>query len=365
MDTHTLQEPPSPLAKLRKKLPSTGNYPYVTARVRAKRALLLTWDTYAKLLVMDINEITRFLGESRYKKEITELGLLYTGFELTEHALNKNRDETYQQILKFSDGDLHDMLAAYLEREDTWNLRTILRGILNHVPADEITQTLRAGGRYPPDHWKHLIDDSTTIDDAITSLQDTPYYEPLHSLLPDFTLATAENRLETHYYTHLLATIHPNNEPNRLFLTYIRSEIDLVNLKTLFMTKYENVEPDKIKDTIIPGGTIPDKTLQRMTEAPDFTHFLTELEKLPVYDHIRAEAETIPKTQSLATTIRDLEKDHLLQATKSSYLHPLSILPIIDYLTRKRIEVQNLRILARGKEKGLPQDTIRSLLVVP
>ncbi len=350
---------------VRKILPSMGNYPYVTARVRAKRALLLTWDTYAKLLVMDVNEITRFLGESQYKKEITELGLLYTGFELTEHALNKNRDSTYQQILKFSEGDLHDMLAAYLEREDVLNLKTILRGILNHIPAEEILQTLRAGGRYPPDFWKHLIDDSKTLEDAITHLKDTPYHEILEDLLPDFQLATAEIRLDAYYYAMLLTTIRPNSEANRSFHNYIHSEIDLVNLKTLFLTKYENVEPKVIRDMIIPDGTLPEKTLTRLIDAPDFTHFLAELQRLPVYDSIRTDIETIEKTGSLAPTIRALEKDHLLTATKSSYLHPLSILPVIDYLTRKRIEVQNLRILARGKEKRLPQDTIRGLLVVP
>jgi V/A-type H+-transporting ATPase subunit C len=350
---------------VRKLLPSTGNYPYVTARVRAKRAHLLTWDTYAKLLVMDVNEITRFLGESQYKKEITELGLLYTGFELTERALNKNRDETYRQILRFSEGDLYTMLAAYLESEDVWNLKTILRGFHNHIPAEEILQNLRAGGRYPSEYWKHLIDNSKTLEDIITHLKDTPYHEALHDLLPDFNLATAENRLEAHYYARLLTAIRPNTEANRSFHDYIHSEIDLVNLKTLFLTKYENVEPKAIHDMIIPDGTIPDKTLTRLINAPDFTHFLTELQRLPIYDSIRTDIETIEKTRSLASTIRALEKDHLLTATKSSYLHPLSILPVIDYLTRKRIEVQNLRILARGKEKGLPTDTIRSLLVVP
>lgn len=348
----------------RKLLPSTGNYPYVTARVRAKRALLLTSDTYAKLLVMDLNEITRFLSESTYKKEIMELGLLYTGYELTEKALNKNRDDTNTQILHFSEGDLHDMLAAYLEREDVYNIKTILRGLTNNVPHDQILQALRAGGTYTPDHWKPLLDESHTTDEFITHLQNTPYYGTLEQIQP-FDLATAENRLEAHYYTHLLNTIPPNNEANRLFLTYIRSEIDLINLKTLLMTKYEHVEPQKIRDMIIPGGTIPTKTLTRLTDAPDFTHFLTDLQPLPIYTHIKNELDAIPQTNSLAPTIRALERQHLLDATKQSYLHPLSILPVIDYLTRKRIEVQNLRILARGKEKHLSEDTIRSLMVIP
>ena len=47
----------------------SGNYPYVTARVRAKRASLVPEETYGRLLQMSIPEIARFLGEREYKAE--------------------------------------------------------------------------------------------------------------------------------------------------------------------------------------------------------------------------------------------------------------------------------------------------------
>jgi V/A-type H+-transporting ATPase subunit C len=59
-----------------------------------------------------------------------------------------------------------------------------------------------------------------------------------------------------------------------------------------------------------------------------------------------------------------LEKDHLTKATKKSYLYPLSILPILDYIIRKRIEIENLRIIIQAKEKGLSEQAIKELLVV-
>ena len=54
-----------------------GNYAYATARVKAKKSQLLTKDNYPKLLMMDLNEIGRFLGETQYKAEMTELGSRY------------------------------------------------------------------------------------------------------------------------------------------------------------------------------------------------------------------------------------------------------------------------------------------------
>ncbi len=93
---------------------------------------------------------------------------------------------------------------------------------------------------------------------------------------------------------------------------------------------------------MLAGGKIPEKTIQRMMNAPDFKQFLEELHNIPEYQTIRDSIGTIEQTNSLSHLIRTLEKDHLTQATKKSYLHPLSILPILDYFIRKRIEVENL-----------------------
>src|SRR5437870_5803251 len=82
----------------------SGNYPYVTARVRAKRAALLPADTYARLLQMQIPEIARFLGEREYKSEMVALGGRYAGVDLIEHATALNLTRTYNQIDDFLGG---------------------------------------------------------------------------------------------------------------------------------------------------------------------------------------------------------------------------------------------------------------------
>jgi hypothetical protein len=61
-----------------------GNYEYATTRVKAKKASLLTKDNYPKLLMMDLNEIGRFMGETKYKVEMTELAARYSGVDLIE-----------------------------------------------------------------------------------------------------------------------------------------------------------------------------------------------------------------------------------------------------------------------------------------
>jgi V/A-type H+/Na+-transporting ATPase subunit C len=345
---------------------SSGNYPYVCARVRARRALLLSRDVYSKLLMMDVHQITRFLGESQYKKEITELGIKYAGLELTEIALNRNMSEVYHQILGYCDGDLYTMLSAYLQREDVWNIKTILRGKFYNATPEEIMKTIRAAGRYPEDYWKKIVQTSKTVGEVIDTLEGNEYYQTLKVLGEECStnLTECEDRLEIAYYDFLLGAIPPNSEPNKLFLSFVRKEIDLLNLKTLLMTKFENVEPDKINKMLVAGGEISEKEMQTLTKASNFKQLLEELQKLPYYEMIRDDIKTIEETGSLSNVIRILEKDFLTKATKSSYLYPLSILPILDYLIRKKIEIENLRILARGKDRGLSEQALKGLLVM-
>lgn len=345
---------------------SSGNYPYVCARVRAKRGLLLSHDVYAKLLMMDVHEITRFLGESRYKKEITELGLHYAGFELIDLALNRNMAEVYHQILGFCGGDLYTMLSAYLQHEDVENIKTVLRGKFYNAKTEEIMRAVRSTGKYPEEYWRNLVLKSTTVEETIENLKGNEYYETLSACKDEWKTHpdSCENQLERVYYTSLLNSIRSRSEPNMLFVDFVRREIDLVNLKALLLMKFENVEPEKIKPMLLEGGDLSEKTMKLLIDASDFKVFLEELQKLSFSKTIHEKISTIEETGSLSHVIRALEKEHLARATTSSYQHPLSILPILDYLIRKRIEVENLRILARGKEKGLSEQVLRELLVI-
>ena len=41
-----------------------GNYAYIVARVKSKKAALLKDDAYSKMLMMSLPEISRFISES-------------------------------------------------------------------------------------------------------------------------------------------------------------------------------------------------------------------------------------------------------------------------------------------------------------
>ena len=345
---------------------SGGNYPYVCARVKARRAFLLSKDVYPKLLQMEIPEISRFIGESQYRKEITELGLKYSGLELTEIALNRNLANVSHQLLGFCKGDLKDMMSAYLRRWDVWNIKTLLRGKYYGADNEEIMKTRVPAGMYGEDYWKNILQNSSSMDDAIDNLRGNEYHSSLVKLKERHgtNLMEYENWLEIEFYRLLLKSIRPASRPNQLFLNFIRMEIDLVNLKTLFMAKFEGVEGSMVKGMLVWGGEISRKDIEMLADTQDFDHFLAELSKFPFYELIKDEAGRIKERGTLNRVIRTLEKDYLQKAEKFSRLYPLSVLPVLNYVVRKKIEVDNLRIIVRGKDSGLDDETLREMLVV-
>jgi V/A-type H+-transporting ATPase subunit C len=315
---------------------------------------------------MDIHEITRFIGETQYKKEITDLGLKYHGGELLELALNRNMATMYHQILEFCEGDLRTMLAAYLRREDLRNIKTILRGIFYKATPDDIMKTIIPAGAYSEAYWRTVVQHSTTLDEVIEQLRKSEFFEPLVSLRKEYgdNLSAYENHLQITYYQTLLQTIQSSSKPTQLFREFIRREIDLVNLKTLFMTKYENVESQIITPMMILGGLISEKEIHTLVSTVDFKGFLQEFRKLPWYDSVKEKIDTIEQAGTLNHVIRGLEKSSLARETKQSIIYPLSILPILEFLLKKRQEVENLRIIARGKQSGLSDSLIRELVVM-
>lgn len=349
----------------KKPLFSKGNYAYVCTRVKAKRALLFSNDMYLKLLAMDLSSITRFIGEGQYKKEINELALSYSGLELFEYALQKNMAALNHQILGFSKGHLHTMISAYLHRWDIWNIKTILRGKWYKASSQDIMKTVVPAGEYSEQFWKQIIDTSDTITAVIEHLKETPWYATLQPYTTqEFSLSELENKLDIDYYTFLLKMIPSSPKANRLFKNFVKQEIDLLNLKTLFLLKYENVEPETVIKLLIEGGEQSIDDLKGLINAVDFNTFLENLSHFSFYNLIKEEAESIHSTGSLTWVIRALEKIFYENSEKFSYMYPLTILPILNYFIQKEIEVDNLRIIAKGMESKLSEQTIRDMLVI-
>ncbi len=351
--------------QIRQLLPfESGNYPYVTARVRAKRASLLPKDTYDRLLVMEIPEIARFLGEREYKAEMLELGAKYSRVDLIENATSLNLAETFSSIYWYSQGSLRAMVGWYLDRYDLQNIKTIVRSKTYGAERADILEDLVAAGSLDADALDALVD-APTIDEVFKGLTGTIYTTALAMLGKKpgqvENWSEWEDLVSQLYYTELLQSVPPSTEANKLMRRFIQREIDIVNLKTLLRVWAAKAKFER--EIFLQGGE--ELTVEDLHEMMtlDKAALLRRLEDYSFYEDLAADLEKLEAT-GIGALMRHVEKVHLLEAARYAHLHPLSILPILDFIVRKDREVQNIRIIARGKESGLSTDVIRSLLVV-
>lgn len=350
---------------LRRRLPfDNGNYPYVTARVKARRGFLLPKETYDRFLQMEIPEIARFLGEQQYKEEMLALGARYGGVDLIEMATSLNLERAYTQLYNFSEGQLKLMVGHYLDRYDLQNIKTIVRAKVYGATERDLLEDIIPAGSFSREFLQELIE-AEDLDAVFEELDATIYATALRPLgrRPSEMISWAEweDLVSRLYYSQLLESITPINEPNSLMLEFVKREIDIINLKTMLRAWVSKAEFER--EIFLDGGyEFSREQLGEMLKM-DQAQLSRKLAEYRFYKEIAGNLEYVAAS-GIGVLMRSAERAHLKEAEHYGHLHPLSILPVLDYIIRKDREVQNIRIIARGKESKLPTETIRDLLVI-
>ncbi len=342
-----------------KRKQGSKSYAYLCARVRAMKSKLLPKEDYPRLMNMEVAEITRFIEDSEYKADVDELAQKYDGINLTEHALNQNLALTYRKLLNISAGEAHSMISSYFMRWDIWNIKTILRGKQYGASDEEILESVVSVGQFGYHDLIALVQKDTP---GIIGVLEQNY--PLGDYSED-RLDYFENVLDIFYYEKLSgidAVRSPKSKSHRLFSEMIRTEIDILNLKTLFRSAKAGVSRERIVSMLVPGGLKLNMIALKKLAGLPFGEFVTSLKDYPYWEPISS--IVTEDMESLISVEIGLDRYGLEYATKTSHYYPLSIVPIMDYILCKKNEVNNIRMIVRGKEVGLPDDAIRSKLVL-
>ena len=339
---------------------------YVCTRMRVRKSKLLPREEYQRMLNMSLPEITRVIEETNYKQEIDELGTTIKGVDLLEVALSWNLAKEYQRIQEITPGALKQFTRAYLRYWDIQNVLTILRGRSQGQKTGKIKEVLVPAGNLDKVVLDRLLAEDSP-DRVIEALKGKRIYPVLAREFPlakeTGSYARMENELYKQFYADLIAETGGGDAGGRLFLAYVRLDIDAKNILTLFRLRADRIQEDA-KEMYIPGGTIT---------ALDFAALNTAQEYREFTDQLRAKVRTEPVVELLKGLETErpvheiaslLVKVQIEQMKKLSRRHPFSIYPILVYLEAKKYEVFNLRALARGKESKLSPEMIGKYLVM-
>ncbi|HII76603.1 MAG TPA: ATP synthase A1 subunit C [Methanolinea sp.] len=341
-------------------------YIYVCTRMRVRKAKLLPREEYLRMLNMGLSEITRFIEETQYKKEIDELATSFHGIDLIEIALSWNLAKEYQNIQKITPGTLKDLTRAYLRKWDIQNVLTVLRGKLHGERSGKIREVLIPAGELDKHFLDRLIEEPTP-ERIIEALKGKGVY-PLLSRsfeggVKEEFLPRVENELYKQFYAELVSMAMSGIKGGKQFMDYITLDIDITNISNMFRFRADQ-SGEEMMAAIIPGGTISPQQIQRLMYIRDRNEFIDALVPLVKVRVLRELLEKLREEKSIREIEIDLIKVQLAEMESMSKLHPFSIHPILAYLEMKKYEIFNLRALARGKESNLTPDRIRGYLVI-
>jgi len=295
----------------------TSGYAYTNTRVKAMKSKLLKKEDFEKFLKISLPEIARYLQETEYKREITELSIKFADANLIEYALNRNLENTFAKILGFALQQPKSQIRLYLRRYDIANIKTVLRGKFSQASDEQISNELVACGELSRNFLEHAISESDNAAEAIEHFKNTEYYTILKKFSND--LPQLEDELDKLYYAIVLANAERELED------YIRMEISVKNALNRLRAKRVN-----IKVEIIPG--------EKKITVP--------------YQDDSIEARVFMKKLLIEKAIR------MVHEVKRNAK------PILGYFIAKENEVSNIRILTRGRHSGFSEESIQKQLVI-
>lgn len=346
------------------------DYGYVNARIRGMKSRLLDRNTLENLIFQpDLDSLIADLEKTPYKEDLIEAKVQYSGVLCIEYALRKNFTRTFRKILGFvKESEAERYIKIFLHRWDVQNIKTILRGKNIHVTNEEIMDCLVPAGELDEVTLAELIrqPDTRAVIDMLATwgiVYSKPLTERYREFIEKDDLAVLECALDKYYYHEALETVKTRSYNNQLIRDILKTEIDVVNLRTIFRMIRDNVESELAQEFLIDGGKEFDSDILRhFLSLHGIEEVLKELEHTP-YRFLAEVPETAIKTQKISVIEKQLERFLIRHGTGAFLGDPLSVSAIIGYFWSKYNEITNIRIISRCKTVDLPDEQLREELV--
>jgi len=342
-----------------------GNPEYVNARVKTRRATLFSEEDYQNLLRMGTGEIARFMEESTYEREINALGARHEGVDLIEYAVNANLARNFEDLLRWCSGRLYDQVARYLRKFDSWNVKTLLRGVYAGADAQTIEDDLIPAGELEERFLTGLVE-AANVEEVVEGLAGTTFGDPLAGALSDYEetglLVPLENAVDRAYYERLMADVGGDDRATQLYVEFLQAEIDFRNVRNALRIARSGADID-VTEYFIEGGRLFDPAeLRTLAGSPD--DLVARLRESVYGDDLEAALDQLETSESLIGFEHALDAALLEYSDHLSHVYPLSVCPVLAYVLAKEQEVSNIRAIARGREAGLGPEEIEADLVV-
>ena len=360
-----------------------SDFDYGNARLHAMKARLLSRRTLEGLAeTRSVPGLITALTNTAYR-EAVEAALARSleepaGLECLAEALRNDLVATVGKARVFFRDKAGELAALVLRRYDLHNVKAVLRGLAQHVPANEIlASTLPIGDLRPADLAE--LARSANFRGAVDLLTTwaVPLSRPLLELrarrrgdgadVPEMELTLDRWHLQT-----ARRAAREAGDEGKTYLEALRLEADAANIVTALRlvgvpeaatTLRAHFGTGETTVLFIGPGHIPLGLLAEAARQPSVTQAVNALAGTLYGATLQGAMEKYATANRLSVFERALMRQQLQQAVGFFAADPLGIGVLLGYVVLKTNEVANLRAIAQGLMLGEKSDRIRAELM--
>jgi V/A-type H+-transporting ATPase subunit C len=340
----------------------SSNPSTAAARAKARKGNLIDRTRLRQLIQQTPDQLATSVADSGYRAEIDVYAAKHSGSDLIELALTQNLEKELLSVLKVCSGKLKVQVRIYAERFTYQNAKIVLRAISTKVDLEEVAHTVLPEENECNTTWLNIISNSDSLSEATELMKKLPLAKAFAKIDADASLSNYEDALDRHYFEKALAAANGKGVADRFLRNHLQMEIDHRNIINLFEAHTLGLSSEDIRNSLLDGGKlIPTGQLNTVANA-DEDGVLDILRRSSRFDcngleEALKEAKNLRTLDPVVMWLHGREKKDL---TRMSYLHPLSALPVIHYISLKVEEVKNLRLIVRGVTAGLSAEVLEA-----
>lgn len=352
-------------------------YSALMPKIALENLKLIEVDDLLSLIGKDLEAIRCFLQESAYQEEISTISTDKLRALSFEKALLQSYVKTVKALIRFSSGEIRNLLLAVLRKVEVSNVKSMLRAVKARMDVDEAMKHIIPVGPLDEDKCRAVLAGSKGIGDIINSLLFLEYGTILKKVAEESMvnedLLPLEVALEKALFHGLSEAVEKLKGLDKIIAKGVLGiEVDAVNVKIILRCKAKGVSQDHTKSYLMPTARIDEEALEEAIKAANVKSTIERLVKAaeetenPFYKKIFNQIlkehdaplrllETILDSASLKMSLYMLRK----------YSRYYNIGFVLAFLNLKWFEIKNLRCLIQGSERKTPVSQVRKLLVIP
>ena len=338
-----------------------NNTAYVAARAKSRKASLMDRTRLRQLIQQSPDQLTVAVADNGYRNEMDLYAGHFSGSDLVEAALTHNLQVELAKILDLCNGKVRSIVEIYTGRFQYQNAKVVLRAVDNDVDVKKVSNSILPEESEINIPWLKMIEESSTIRDAVEQMRRLSFGKDLMAIGEDEGLQAYEDALDRHYFKNSLAQLKATSPDITILRNHLRAEIDHRNIINILEGHAFGLTGEEISQALISGGRLIAK--RNESQACGSREGLLDVLRLSNtfdlngFQSVLTESDEKRTLDPVITWLRELEH---VQMQRMSYLHPISALPVIHYVSAKVQEIEDLRFIVRGRMAGLSTEVLEA-----